>query len=316
VTKRLVTDVAASVRQRLSNNAMATRRPFQEVLQHYAMERFLYRLAQSPHLDKFVLKGALMLSVWRAPTTRPTRDIDLLGCMPNDPDAVASVIREVCQQRVEPDGLVFDPQSVTGQVIKEDADYEGVRIAFRGTLQNSRIAMQIDVGFGDVIVPGALITEYPTILDQTAPRLRGYSRETTAAEKFEAMVKLGSFNSRMKDFFDIWLLSRQFEFDGRLLARAIQETFANRGTSLPVRPTALTAEFATDRTKQSQWQAFLQKSRLTMAPASLAQVVQSLASFLGPVVERLRRSRTFAATWQPPGPWNEHPDDAPRTGQT
>lgn len=300
---RKIKNVAASVRQRLLNFAQAAGRPFQEVLQYFAMERFLYRLSQSPHADKFELKGALMLTVWGASTIRPTKDIDLLGHMSNSVEALTDVVRDVCRQDVEPDGLAFDANSVAGRLIKEDADYEGVRINFRGALQNVPLPMQIDVGFGDTVFPRSEMIEYPTILDHGRPRLRGYSRETAVAEKFEAMVKLGLLNSRMKDFFDIWLLARQFDFDGQTLTSAIQRTFANRGTAVTANPTAFTDAFANDATKQSQWQAFLRKSHLTFAPASLPQVVDFVASFLRPVAVALEGNIPFNHRWQAPGPW-------------
>lgn len=167
-----------------------------------------------------------MLTVWGASTIRPTKDIDLLGRMSNSTEALASVIREVCRQGVEPDGLDFDPNSLVGRVIKEDADYEGVRVNFRGSLQNVPLPMQIDVGFGDTVFPRSEMIEFPTMLNHGPPRLRGYSRETAVAEKFEVMVKLGLFNSRMKDFFDIWLLAQQFDFDGSTLTTAVQQLFA------------------------------------------------------------------------------------------
>ena len=165
-----------------------------------------------------MLKGALMFRVWNAPVSRPTRDIDLLGRMESKVTAVVPVFQDVCNQTVEPDGMIFHADTVVGQAIKEDADYAGVRVTFLATLQNSRIAMQIDVGFGDVLTPAAVATDYPTILDLPAPRLKGYCRETVIAEKFQAMVKLGLANSRMKDFYDIWLLSQQFDFDGAILS--------------------------------------------------------------------------------------------------
>jgi predicted nucleotidyltransferase component of viral defense system len=303
MNKRRVTNIAASVRQRLQNVARSTGRPFQEVLQYFAMERFLYRLAQSPHADRFVLKGALMFNAWRAPTSRPTKDIDLLGHMENSTSALAAAMRDVCGQAVEADGVVFDPESVAAVVIKEDADYEGVRITFRGSLENARIAMQIDVGFGDVMYPGPEVTEYPTILDHSAPRLRGYARETAVAEKFEAMVKLGLLNSRMKDFYDIWLLSRQFDFDGTRLASAIEKTFAHRGTTVTPQPTAFSPAFSTDPTKTAQWQAFVRKSRLNDAPAELAEVVDAVAMFLAPPAAAVSGGQPFGQIWRAPGPW-------------
>ena len=300
---RPIKNVAASVRQRLLNVAQASRRPFQEVLQYYAMERFLYRLARSQHADRFVLKGALMFNAWRAPTSRPTKDIDLLGRMKNSTEALAAVVRDVCRQSVEAEGLVFDPDTVEGMAITEDADYEGVRVSFRGSLENARIAMQVDVGFGDVMFPSPELIEYPTILDHTAPKLLGYRRETAIAEKFEAMIKLGLLNSRMKDFYDIWILSRQFNFDGAALALAINKTFANRGTKVIAQPTAFSPAFATAPTKLTQWQAFLRKSRLKDAPNELKTVIDAITVFLSPPTAAIIDGRSFAQIWTAPGPW-------------
>jgi len=306
VTPRKISDLPASIRQRLQDVAKASDRPFQEVLQYYAMERFLYRLSVSKHADKFVLKGALMLAAWGGAATRPTRDIDLLGILPNQVDEIAAVIRDVCEHEVDPDALAFNAATVAGIVIKEDADYEGVRITLRGTLGNIRLPIQIDVGFGDVVFPEATLTEYPTILDHEPPRLRGYSRETMVAEKFEAMVKLGLLNSRMKDFYDTWALSQQFEFDGATLAAAIESTFANRGTTLPPQPTAFSAAFASDSTKDAQWRAFRRKARLEHAPEEFATVTERVAAFLLPLVAALTQRQPFTGFWQARDPaWRE-----------
>lgn len=267
------------------------------------MERFLYRFSQSSHVDRFVLKGALMFNAWRAPTSRPTKDIDLLGHTENGVEALAEVMREVCRQSVDNDGLTFDPDSVQGMLIKEDADYEGVRVTFRGNLENSQIPMQIDIGFGDVMFPGPENTDYPTILEYPAPRLRGYSRETVVAEKFEAMVKLGLLNSRMKDFYDIWLLLRQFDFDGAKLSTAIERTFSHRGTAVVPQPTALTKGFSEDTAKVAQWDAFVRKSRLSDAPKDLATVVDAIAAFLGPPTSALAAGQSFTDSWIAPGGW-------------
>ena len=267
------------------------------------MERFLFRLSRSQHADKLVLKGGLMLTAWRAPSSRPTRDIDLLARMPNDVDAVVQVVRDVCTQEVEPDGLEFDVGSLEGRVITEDADYEGVRVTFQAALQNARIHMQTDMGFGDVVVPAAIRLEYPTILDFEAPQLNGYSRETTVAEKFQAMVKLGQLNSRMRDFFDIWLLSRQFDFDGNSLGDAVRQTFANRGTQINVEPVALAPNFASDPTQQTRWSGFCRKSRIEHAPASLQEVCDVIAQFIVPVAIAVQGEQPFNEAWQATGPW-------------
>lgn len=303
MTDRPLRNVAASVRQRLTNAAKQTGRPFQEVLQYFAMERFLYRLSLSPHNERFVLKGALMFNVWGAPASRPTRDIDFLARLNNSVETILPVIRDVCQQAVEPDGLIFDVDSIVGQVIKEDADYTGVRVTFLANLENARIPMQVDIGFGDVIVPEAALTDYPTLLELAAPRLRAYPRETVVAEKFEAMVKLGQLNSRLKDFFDLWLLPRQFEFDGRILSTAVTRTFAHRRTAITPQPVALTAAFANDPIKQTQWKGFLRKSRIDIAPQDLPAVIEAISGFLLPLAQALSAGQGFSSAWYPPGPW-------------
>jgi predicted nucleotidyltransferase component of viral defense system len=305
VTQRPLKNVADSIHQRLLNKARETGRPFGELLQYYAMERFLYRLSRSAFADRFVLKGALMLTMWRAPLSRSTKDIDLLGRLPNRINSVAAAVRKICRQDVEPDGIEFDPETVKAERIVEDADYEGVRVRFRGKLGTARITMQVDIGFGDIVVPPAQAIDYPTILESQGLHLLGYSRESVVAEKLEAMVRLGALNSRMKDFFDIWLLCRQFDFNGRTLAKAIQTTFSNRRTPLPARPLALTKTFTEDLSKATQWQGFIRKGRLDDAPGGLAELVQVIATFLLPVTEALAAGRDFKGTWVAPGPWKK-----------
>ncbi len=303
MNRRKVKNVAASIRQRLLNEARTTGRPFNEILQYFAMERFLYRLSKSPHDEKFVLKGALMLATWGVSLTRPTKDIDLLGRVSNDIESIVGLVKEVCRLEVQPDGLVFDSTSVQGEQIAGEAEYEGVRVRFQGNLGTARVSMQIDVGFGDAVVPGPVTTDYPTILDLPTPRIRGYTRESVIAEKFHTMVRRGLLNSRMRDFFDVWTLSRQFDFDGGVLA-AVRETFARRDLEVAARPVALTKEFAEDTAKASQWRGFLRKSRLEGAPRELVAVVEAIAVFLGPVAEALHEGRRFEGRWEAPGPWS------------
>jgi hypothetical protein len=298
-----VKDVAASVRRRLMDAAKESGRPFQEVLEYYAMERFLYRLARSPHAGRFVLKGALLLRAWGGAASRPTRDIDLLGRVENTVEAVVPIVRAVCAAAVEPDGMVFDPATIVGAVIREDADYPGVRVTFLGTLQNARVAMQIDIGFADVVTPGPVPTDYPVILELPAPRLAGYPRETVVAEKFEAMVKLGALNSRMKDFYDLLVLSRRFDFDGATLAAAVTRTFANRKTAVVPDPLALTAAFAAVAGKEAQWKGFVRKAKLADAPGDLAAVTAELGAFLLPVAQAIAAGSEFRLAWRAPGPW-------------
>ena len=305
MTKRQYKNIGASIRQRLLTKARETNRPFSELLQYFAMERFLYRLSKSPYAEHFILKGALMLTVWEAPLTRPTMDIDFLGRIENSVETLVKVTREICQREVEPDGVVFDVTDIHAERIAEDADYEGIRIRFRGSLDTARFVIQLDIGFGDIIVPAPESMDYPTILDLPAPHLRGYSRESTIAEKFEAMVKLGILNSRMKDFFDIWLMSRQFDFDGTILVEAITKTFSTRGTKIPAEPLALTDAFAEDTTKATQWRGFVRRNRLSEAPKDLAEVIVSIGAFLKPILESLASGHVFKSIWKAPGPWSE-----------
>jgi hypothetical protein len=211
---------------------------------------------------------------------------------------MAAIVREICAGRVEPDdGLVFDATTVQGEHIAEAAEYEGVRIRFRATLDAARIQMQLDVGFGDIVVPAAVPTIYPTILDLPAPHLLAYSRETAIAEKFEAMVKLGELNSRMKDFFDIWLLSRSFDFEGPTLCEAIKKTFERRGTVLPDgEPVALMAEFSGNPRKQAQWAGFIRRMKLRDLP-SLPVVVDQLRQFLMPAVHAASMREDWHFKW-------------------
>jgi predicted nucleotidyltransferase component of viral defense system len=179
------------------------------------MERFLFRLAQSPFADRFILKGALLLTAWRAPMARRTIDIDLAGRTSNELDHIKELVGTVCDVIVEPDGIEFNRDSIEVTQIKEDADYEGVRVNFHAVLAKARVPMQIDIGFGDVVVPEPTKIEYPTLLDFPAPSLQAYPRETVIAEKLEALTKLGLLNCRMKDYYDIALLSRMYPLKAR-----------------------------------------------------------------------------------------------------
>lgn len=299
-------NIAASVRQKLLNRARSDKRPFAELLQYYAMERFLYRLSQSAHSKHFILKGALMLRVWESPLSskiegRPTMDIDMLGKTSNDEANIVSQITEILNFAVDPDGLDFDVGSIQSERIKEDADYQGVRIRFRGILDSARINMQIDIGFGDIVHPSPEECDLPTMLGFTAPRLLCYSRESAIAEKFEAMVKLGILNSRMKDFYDIWLLSRQFNFNGSQLAQAIHLTFEQRGTALSDNIVAFQTPFIEE--KQVQWAAFCRRINQEYLPKDLADIVAQVTSFLVPIIDAARSGQPFVKNWMAANEW-------------
>lgn len=254
-------NLAASIHQRLLNLARSENRPLNELLQYFAIERFLFRLGQTKYRELFVLKGAQMFRVWNAPAARPTMDIDLLGNVENNLENLEKIIRECCVVEVD-DGVIFDAESVNAQTIRKDGEYQGVRILARGLLGTIRLNLQIDVGFGDAVIPAPVEIELPQLLDLGKPVLLGYTPESAIAEKFQAMVASDMVNTRMKDFYDIWLLSTTLDFDNKVLATAIREAFKKRHTALPSdTPTALTPAFTRDETKKRQWLAFFEKEQ-------------------------------------------------------
>lgn len=298
-------DLAASVRARLMNIARDRTEDFQLVLSRYALERLLFRLSQSPYGDRFLLKGAMLFQLWTGQPHRPTRDLDLLGRGEPSIQQFEQLFQRVCQQGVEEDGLLFHAETVRAEQIKEEDEYQGLRIKFDVHLGNARIPLQVDVGFGDAVTPGPQAITFPTLLQFPAPTLNAYPRETVVAEKYQAMVALGIANSRMKDFYDVWTLAQQFEFQGPPLAAAIRATFNRRQTPLPTQPPlAFTPEFAEDRTKQTQWRAFLGKSGLAAGGIALTDVVAVLTPFLMPPTESLVRGQSFDTRWPPSGPWS------------
>ncbi len=298
------TNLSASIHARLLNLAREKKRTFQEILQYYAMERFLYRLSKSEYRDQFVLKGALMFSVWEIPWRRPTRDIDLRGYVENEIDTVVRSVREICEQEVEPDGMVFVSQSVRADIIQEFAPYQGIRVNFLGLLGKARVHMQLDIGFADEITPAVVDLTYPVLLDTSAPRLKGYPPETLIAEKLHGIAFLGEINSRMKDFYDIWLLSRQHEFDGKQLSQAVQKTFARRETPIPKKiPVGLTKSFAQE--KQGMWEAFLGTFRRDddILPDDFSEVIEQIKAFALPILENVGAKRFSQSDWSPERGW-------------
>ncbi len=302
--KKDIKNIKASVRARLQDKAKEAAQPFSEILQYYGMERFLYRFSRSEYADKFILKGALMFTVWQVPQRRTTLDIDFSSTYGNQITTIEKVIRDICKASVAPDGLVFDSMTVKGQRIKEDADYEGVRVKFRGFLERSRIPMQIDVAFGDIIYPKPKVIDYPVILDFPKPHLKGYPAESVVSEKFETIVKLGLLNSRMKDFYDILLMMRQFDFDGLKLVKALKGTFEHRKTSLPEHKLLFAEEIYDEKSdRQTLWKAFLRKGDIKYVPEKLCTTAREIEKFLIKPLDALRRSQGFNKEWKAAGPW-------------
>lgn len=296
-------NLAASVRARLLNHARKTRQDFQVVLTRFCLERLLYRISISEHANLFLLKGALLFDLWFDVPHRPTHDADFLGIGPSELPLVESTFKDVCGLEVD-DGVKFLSATVHAAEIRKEANYAGIRVTLSATLDGARCKMQADIGFGDAVTPGPQTVDYPTILqDLAAPKLQAYPRYTVVAEKFEALTTLGIANSRMKDYFDLWVLAQHADFSGVILCQAISATFSRRKSSIPTSaPVGLTAAFATDKQKQTQWRAFLRKNSLEVLP--LEDVVRSLSGFLMPAAQAAADCVESApAFWKAGGPW-------------
>ena len=270
-------NLAASIRARLKQHADLVKQDFNLTLTHFGLERLLYRLSISAQATNFLLKGALLFSLWYDLPHRPTRDADLLGFGSDDTDSAVATFRDICQIAVE-DGIVFDPASVKGSVIRKEAGYGGVRIDLQAKLDGARIALQVDIGFGDAVTPAPEAISYPVLLnDLPAPQLRAYPKYTVVAEKFHAVCLLGMTNTRMKDYFDLWVLLDDNTLDPSELRRAIEATFKRRQMAMPsALPAGLSDTFVTDAVKQTQWNAFLKKNRIDAI--ALADLVTRLRS--------------------------------------
>ena len=268
-------NIAASIRARLLDLAHETRQDFNLILTRYALERLLYRLSVSPHAEQFLLKGALLFDLWFDIPHRPTRDADFLGVGPAELSHLVDTFKEVSAIDIN-DGVTFRQDTVQASETRNEANYAGVRVTLLGLIDGAHCPIQVDIGLGDAVTPEPEDAEYPVMLPEfNAPRLRIYPRYTVVAEKLEALVTLGIANSRMKDYFDLWVLSRHAEFDGDTLRRAIRATFDRRDTRLPTgTPFGLSDGFSHDKQKQRQWQAFLGKNKIEAY--SLEDVVASL----------------------------------------
>ncbi len=302
---RSPTNISTSIHQRLKNVAHESGRTFNEVLQHYALERFLYRLSVSQVADTFVLKGALLLRAWDVASARPTRDIDLLGQTGNDVDNLKRIIRGICEIPFE-DGLTFDLEHISAERIADQAEYQGIRIEFRASLGNAVIPMRVDVGFGDQVTPKPKRIDYPTLFDMPRPRLYAYPPETVIAEKLQIMFRFGMLNSRMKDYFDIWMLAQSQSFDGRTLCEAIRRTCERRDTPIESNPVGLSEAMFANTQNATQWKAFRRRLGNTEAPETFEELGDIIAAFLSPPISALVHRQSFHTNWSPSGPWTPH----------
>ncbi|HVS16350.1 MAG TPA: nucleotidyl transferase AbiEii/AbiGii toxin family protein [Thermoanaerobaculia bacterium] len=303
-----VTDHAASVRQRLLNLARERNEDFQVVLADYAIERLLFRLGRSEHRVRFVLKGATLFRIWGAARHRATWDLDLLAVDPlgrpdNSVEGISEFIEQLCALEFEPDGIRFDSSTLRVAPIETSEARVGIRARLIAHLAAARIPVQIDIGFSDAGIDTPPTT-FPTLLELPAPEILAYRREAVVAEKFEAMVALGLRNSRMKDYFDLYVLANDHELDGEALWTATKATFERRGAAAPTHvPLALSQTFGSEPGREVHWRAFLRRARLAEAPSSLAELIPKVVELVMPVSRALAAGEAFPRTWVPGGPW-------------
>ena len=304
MTRRPLRNVGASVRARLRQRSRETKEDFQFLLKRYAAERFLFRLGESLHRERYVLKGATLLALWSEAIYRPTRDLDFTGYGSPLPGDVRSVIRDICTVPVVDDGVAFIGETIRIEPIRHQDAYDSLRARFQATLDGARIPMQIDIGFGNAIEPPPTDEHYPVLLDAPRPQVRVYPREAVVAEKLHAMVVLGARNSRYKDFYDLHALVQHFDFDGERLARAVGATFERRGLPItPGAPIALTPRFYADAGRAEEWAGYRNRNALPGAPSEFGIVGDRLRAFFGELWTVMARGAEFAGTWPAGGPW-------------
>lgn len=295
--KKEVKNKAASVRAKLMNIARAEGIDFDALLLRYFQERFLYRLSISKFSDHFVLKGGLLFICLKMPRSRPTKDIDFLAeQVKNDPADVEHIFRDIAKVTCD-DRIKFSSSSITTERIKEDAGYEGIRLKIEATLGQARKRLQMDIGFGDIIIPEAKVIEFPTLLEEKPPRVKVFSIESIISEKFEAIVKLAMANSRMKDFYDVYSLSLSHSFQGRRLKKAVETTFQKRKTHIPDNPLVFREEFHKNKGRQKQWTAFLRKLQLNDINQEFNEMMKRIINFLEPVVISIRGRTRIDKSW-------------------
>ncbi len=308
MSERTRRGVGHSVRQRLLNISRQRGVDYGSMLTNYALERFLYRLGCSEHGDRFVLKGAMLFRLWSDEPHRATQDLDLLAFGNPAAAEILLLFQEICDAKTDDDGVDFHSHSLRIEDIRGEQEYGGLRVRLLASIAGARVPLKIDVGFGDALTPPAESTRYPVVLDFPAPVIRAYARETAIAEKLHAMVVLGIANSRMKDFYDIYSLAQNYQFDASTLCSAITATFGRRSTAIPATtPIALSDEFSQDTVKVGQWRAFIAGGTVRQASVTLVEVIDVIGAFLLPPMLAASRGQRFTGTWVPPGPWDQRP---------
>lgn len=298
MTDKSSSNPAKSIHQRLVNLSHKQKEDPNHILIRYAIERFLYRLSQSQYANQFVLKGAMLFALWMDKPYRPTRDLDLLGFGIASELNLKTIFQEILAIPVQPDGLQFEQASVSIQDIRGAQEYPGKRVSFSGSLGNAKLKLQVDIGFGDAITPKPVNVTFPSLLDMPKAKIKAYPLETVIAEKLHAMVAFDMALSRMKDFYDLWIICRSFEINGQLLLDAINATFERRNTSLPSTiPAALTTQFSQNPDKISQWNAFIKRSRQPEPSVSLEETIKDISAFLWPPYQAVVNKQGFPKRW-------------------
>lgn len=298
-------DFSASVRARLLNIARTSGQDFQTLVRRYAVERFLARMACSPHRGQFTLKGAMLYTVWGLDRQRITMDLDLLGSGNPDPARLQETIKGICEHRIERDGLRFDTETIRAAPIREDAVYAGIRVVLQVYLVNMPIRLQIDVGYGDIVIPEPAWRCFPALLAESGPSILVYSPETVIAEKFNVIVELGMANSRMKDYYDLWMIGHSFTIEYGVLRKAVRSTFLRRKTPLPLsEPLGLGEEFIRDERKLLQWQGFLRRQANREHAPALREVVERNRALLTPIWSTPVVEKRAWGTWDSDSGWS------------
>jgi hypothetical protein len=299
--KKVIKNPAESIRARLYNHARAHRDDFQRVLTRYAIERLLFRLSKTEGAQHYVLRGAMLFVTWPEQVLRPTGDLDLLARGDPDPAVIAELFARICQIDVPEDGIVFDPAMLKVEPLRDADRYQGVRIRLRGALAKAVVPVQVDLGFGDFVYPAPILANFPSLLpDLPAPRILMYPPETVVAEKFEAMIRFGEANGRIKDFHDIWVTTRTFAFEMPELLEAVGGTLRQRDTAIPTEvPIGLTEEFAAIAEKSGLWSGFLRRTPPATRPPSFVDLQEELRRFFRPIIAALAAPEFAKGKWDP-----------------
>lgn len=300
---KIIKNPAASVRARLLAHAKQHGDNYQRILTRYAIERLLFRLSQTEAVERYVLKGAMLFVTWPEHVFRPTSDLDLLGQGNPTPAAIAELFTRICQVEVPSDGIRFDPAGLKIEAVREADRYQGVQLSLRGELAGAIIHVQVDIGFGDHVYPSPKRGNFPSLLPELPQaNILMYPPETVVAEKFEAMIRFGEANGRVKDFHDIWVTTRTFPFDLASLVEAVGGTLQRRETAIPTEmPVGLTEAFATIAEGGGLWSGFLRRNPPALEPPPFAELQEELRRFFGPIIASLSAPEGANGRWDPDG---------------